>query len=215
MSVHRALIFANGPFKEVKLAVSFFRQGDLIIAADGGARHALTAGLTPALVVGDMDSIDTTTRQRVESSGAQLMIYPQRKDATDLELALGEARQGGAAELFIFGAMGGRPDHSLANLQLAASPAWRHQSVRVFGDGAEIRVLHGGETLDIEGPSGMTVGLIPARKAAEGVVTEGLEYPLSGETLEATRSRGVSNHLLEKRARVKLTSGTLWVVLIR
>ena len=48
--------------------------------------------------------------------------------------------------------------------------------------------------------------------SAEGVTTAGLEYPLTGETLEAGTSRGVSNRFAVEAARVSVERGILLAV---
>ena len=85
----RVIIFANGGFTEPPELY----PDDLIIAADGGARHCRSLGLTPHLVVGDFDSLDATELAELQAAGSQVVRYARNKDFTDLELALQHARQ--------------------------------------------------------------------------------------------------------------------------
>ena len=93
----RAVIFANGGFSHPDPLL----PGDFVIAADGGARYCLELGITPHLVVGDFDSLDPASLQALEQAGVELARYPERKDFTDLELALQHARLRGADEILI------------------------------------------------------------------------------------------------------------------
>ena len=61
---------------------------DLIIAADGGTRNALSVGVTPHVVIGDLDSLAEADRAQLERAGVPFIVYPTHKDYTDLELAL-------------------------------------------------------------------------------------------------------------------------------
>ena len=54
----------------------------------------------------------------------------------------------------------------------------------------------------LAGEPGELVSLFALHGPAEGVRTEGLEYPLAGETLEPGSSRGVSNRFVGETARV-------------
>jgi len=84
----RAIIFANGEFPDPQGVRNLLRPDDLIIAADGGTRHALAAGVIPHIVVGDLDSLSPDEQARVEAAGSQIVRFSPRKDETDLELAL-------------------------------------------------------------------------------------------------------------------------------
>lgn len=107
----------------------------------------------------------------------------------------------------------GRADHGLAGALLLAAP--RYVSVPVLearlGD-AEVHVLHAGRSVDLPGAEGDLVSLVPVHGAAVGVTTAGLRYPLSGETLPAGTTRGVSNVMVGTIATVTLERGTLLVI---
>ncbi|RLC95476.1 MAG: thiamine diphosphokinase, partial [Chloroflexi bacterium] len=64
----RAIIFANGEFPDPQTARDLLRSDDLIIAADGGTRHALAAGVIPHVVIGDLDSLSPADLAQVEAA---------------------------------------------------------------------------------------------------------------------------------------------------
>jgi thiamine pyrophosphokinase len=72
---------------------------------------------------------------------------------------------------------------------------------------AHVYVVRGERVL--EGEPGELVSLVALHGPAEGVATEGLVYPLSGETLEPGSSRGVSNVFAGKTAHVSVDRGVL------
>ena len=208
----RIVIFANGIIEDpVAEAVRWVRAGDCVIAADGGTRHALAAGLKPDHVIGDLDSLSPEQRAYLEAAGTMLHAYPPAKDETDLELALAwAAAQPDATEIIVLGALGGRPDQALANLLLLALPALAGHKV-VIADGVwTVRCLRGGETMTFHGQPGDTLSLIPLGGAAVGVTTESLAYPLCDETLHFGLTRGVSNVFDGETATVSLRGGLLW-----
>jgi len=212
----RTIIFANGEFHHAERARELLPSADLVIAADGGTRHALAAGVTPHVVIGDLDSIAPDERARVEAAGARVIRHSPRKDETDLELALLHAARQGATEIVILAALGGRLDQTIANLLLLALPELDGLDVRVV-EGAQTAFLirAGGDGATIEGQPGDTVSLIPLGGDAVDVTAEGLEWPLHGDTLHFGPARGVSNVLAANRARVHLGHGLLLCIVTR
>lgn len=209
----RALVFANGDLNDgpaVRAALD--GAGDaLIIAADGGARLALACGLVPALVIGDLDSAPPELLEQLQRQGAQVQRVPAEKDETDLELALLEAARRGAQSITLIGAAGGRLDHMLANVYLLAMPALRGRDVRAVSGRQTLWLIGPGEHA-LHGAAGDTISLIPLTPEASGIVTEGLSYPLRGESLVMGAARGISNVMLAGAARVTLGTGLLVVV---
>ena len=126
-----ALIFANGDAPHRSTVARWAADADLIIAADGGTRHALSAGVLPHVVIGDLDSLDEADRAQLDRSNVRLIIYPAHKDDTDLELALRYALDQHATEIVVCSALGGRWDQSLANLMLLTWPELAHVPTRI------------------------------------------------------------------------------------
>jgi thiamine pyrophosphokinase len=206
----RAVIVANGPLPRPPFPRPRITSEDLVVCVDGGAGNALALGLNPSVVIGDMDSIDAELRQHLGREGCLFVEYPSRKDETDTELAVRYALSEGATELLILAALGGRIDHTLANVMLLAIPELSSASARMI-DGDQELVLLRDEIL-IEGRPGDTISLLPLGGDAVGIRTEGLEYPLSDESLQLGASRGVSNVLVGPHARVRVGDGLLLMV---
>ena len=209
----RAIIFANGEFPDPQGARDLLRPGDLIIAADGGTRHALATGVIPHVVIGDLDSLSPADLAQVEADGSRIIRFSPRKDETDLELALLHAARAGASEIIILAALGGRLDQTIANVLLLSLPELKELGVRIV-EGAQSVFLIQDETT-IEGQPGDTVSLIPLGGDAVGVTTEGLEWPLCEETLRFGPARGVSNVLTAEQARVRVQRGILLCMVTR
>jgi thiamine pyrophosphokinase len=209
----RAVIVANGRLNHPELDRARLRPDDWILAADGGLHNALRLGLTPSVVIGDLDSIDPEALPALTASGVTLVRHPQRKDETDLELALQYAVLQGAGEIIVLGALGDRWDQTLANALLLASPRWAATRTWLADGGQLLTVLHGGQSITLEAPAGTTLSLLPLAGDALGVRTRGLEYPLSGEALHFAATRGISNTLLAPAATVGLERGLLLIIL--
>ncbi len=210
----RALVFANGTLNEPGGIRDLLRTDDQIIAADGGARHCQRAGLLPQVVIGDFDSLSAAELMALESAGAQILRYPERKDFTDLELALQYAVSVGVSEALLFGALGDRWDQTLANLLLPAAPGLQSLQIRLVDGRQEISLLRPGAPLAIQGKVGETVSLIPLGGDVQGITTSGLEYALHGETLYFGATRGISNLLVQEQATVQVEEGLLLCIII-
>jgi thiamine pyrophosphokinase len=206
----RAIIIANGIAPDETTVRRWLRPGDRLICADGGARTALALGLSPQVVVGDMDSLDEPVQAQLKAMQCRLVVYPAAKDWTDLELALKLAVEEGATEIVILGALGGRLDQELVNVLLLLLPELEGIPTRIVDDRQELFVVRGrGE---ISGQPGDIVSLIPLGGDAHGIVTEGLMYSLHDEPLVIGPARGISNVMTGQIARVTVRSGALLVV---
>lgn len=188
-----------------------------VIAADSGLDHARGLDLPVDVLVGDLDSVSPAALAAAEAAGLPIVRHPTRKDVTDTELAIELARAHGCAAVIGIAGGGDRLDHALAALQAFASPNLAGLRVELYWNDQFVQVLHGPGRLDLAGgwsatPAGSLVSLVPILGPAEGVTTEGLEYPLRGETLPATTGRGVSNVRTRELASVALEHGTLLVI---
>jgi thiamine pyrophosphokinase len=208
----RAVVIANGKLDaDGPGRPEFVRQADdVVICADGGVRNALNLGLTPDVIVGDFDSAVGEDVREAEAMGAELIRFPAHKDETDSELALRHALASGATEIVFLGVLGGRVDHALANLFLLAAPEFAGVRIRIVDGATSIELCR--DRCEIEGEPGDIVSLLPLTAQAVGVVTQGLEYPLKGETLQFGPARGVSNVMLSELASVSIAHGLLAVV---
>lgn len=209
-SPHRALIFANGEQIDLPAVRRLVRPGDTLISADGGLRHLSALGLMPHLLIGDLDSVNPQQLENLKATGVQIEQHPVHKNETDLELAVEAAIRGGAAQILILGALGGRLDMTLANIFLLALPELAAVDARLEDGLEEVFLIQAGaEGRAIDGQAGERVSLLPLAGPAQGIRTAGLYYPLHDETLFPERTRGISNLMIASRAHVRLESGTL------
>lgn len=197
------VVLAGGPSSHAGLALP---EGATLIAADGGAELARELGLEVDLAVGDFDSAS----EEAVARAARVERHPAEKDATDLELALAAALRLEPERILVVGGAGGRLDHLLGGLLLLASDAYAGVRVDAQLDAAAVHVVRSERAL--AGEPGELISLFAVHGPAHGVVTDGLVYPLRGETLEPGSSRGVSNAFAEPQARIALGDGVLLAV---
>jgi thiamine pyrophosphokinase len=207
------LVFANGDLNDgpaVRAALDA-PAPRIVIAADGGLRHALALDLVPDVVIGDMDSVDPALLDQAEQRGAEIDRFPVDKDETDLELALLFAVRRGCESIRVVGGTGDRLDQTLGNMYLLALPALSDRDVRLVSGKQTTWLARPGEIV-IDGQPGDTLSLLPLSAEATGVETHGLKYPLRQETLVFGSARGMSNVLLEHEARLTFESGLLLII---
>ena len=210
VGVKRAIIIANGELRAPEAARAAVRPGDLLIAADGGARHCRALGLNPHIVVGDLDSLSPAERTQLEGNGTHLEIHPAQKDETDLELAIRVAMREGAQDVLILAALGGRWDQSLANVLLLAHPDFASLSLRLADGPDTLWIVR--DRAVVRGAPGDTLSLLPLAGDVEGVTLTGLEYPLTDGALRYGFTTGVSNVLTAAEATISLRRGSLLAV---
>ncbi len=191
---------------------------ELVIAADGGARHAPGLGVAIDLWVGDGDSIGEEALAALEAAGVPLERSPKDKDESDTELAVRAALRLGQSGVLILGALGGRVDHALANIGLLAMPELGGREAAILDsrsrttlisapgpDGAAVERL-------LRGRAGDLISLLPLGPGVDGVTTRGLAFPLVDEPLPMGRARGLSNVRSAPDAAVVVRRGLLLVV---
>lgn len=181
-----------------------------IICADGGARHLLVVGMVPTLIVGDMDSLDRPNQDRYESMGARIIRHPRGKNETDTELALREAFAMTPSEVWIWGALGHRIDHILANISLLVQGNRRGIQMKLIDTWCEVFLITRRTVL--EGEVGQTVSLLPLVGEVSGITLTGFEYPLTNARMEVGSPYGISNRLTERQGIIDVDAGILLAV---
>lgn len=184
---------------------AYVTEGAFVIAADGGLDKLNALHITPDLILGDFDSLGD------RPMGENVLTFPVEKDDTDTMLAIKEAVKRGYKTLYISGGVGGRLDHTIANIQ----SLWfaDRLGVRAFlvGQGQTLTVLTDGEasfSADCRGK----ISLFSMGDRADGVTVKGLKYETEGITLSGSFPLGVSNEFAGKSAQVKVENGTLLLI---
>jgi len=185
-----ALILAGGEVHAKGRWLARLPEANLVIAADGGLRHARTLGVTPNLLVGDLDSVTQAERDAWPNLPTQ--IHPTDKDALDLELALDAARERGATEVWIAGAFGGRLDQTLAAATIAEAYNVKGLRIALLDGLSEVYPLATGQSWRVDLPRGTTFSLLALSERAR-LDVRGAKYTLSNEELRRGSGVGVSN----------------------
>lgn len=198
----RAVIFAGAPVDAA--AQPPVPSAQLYLCADAGARLAQALGIKPDWIIGDFDSLGETP------TGLRVAVFTSEKDDTDTILAAKYALLQECDELVFYGALGGRLDHTIANLQMLRMLA-DHQAHGILLDEKHFITLLRSETSVYPKRSGY-LSLFSLTEVCEDVTVQGVKYPLSHGTLSGSFPLGVSNQVLAQQAVVTVGKGDLLVV---
>lgn len=206
----RAVIFGNAEITNYNYIKEFILSSDVIICCDGGVRHCIELCLNPHFIIGDFDSANKEDLDFYKSQNVEFITFPVEKDFTDMELCIDFVSKRKEKELLIFGAIGSRFDHSLANAHILKLALDNNIKAKIINENNIIQLIN--NEIILSGNENDTVSLIPLTTKVTGITTYGLYYPLSDETLYVYNSRGVSNKMTNTSCKVIIKEGLLFVI---
>ena len=209
----RALILAGGDQHEPVLLDARWpgwRDVNLVVAADGGARHAAPLGLPLHQVIGDFDSLSAADADELEAAGVTIARFPTNKDATDTELALLAALDAGATEITLLCTWGGRSDHAIGTLALLANPRCGAADVVILDEQTRTQLLRSGATVTLRGAPGRNISLTPWGGDAT-VSATGVRWLLDSAVLIAGSTQGISNVATAEESVITAHNGAVLV----
>lgn len=182
----------------------------LIVVCDGGVRHVQQLGIKPDVIIGDMDSIEPAQLKSYSTQGVKIIKYPAKKDFTDTELALDYAMGLKPTAIYIWGALGGRLDHTLANVFLLRKGKDASIKTYLIDEYCEAFIVD--KEAAFVDAKGVAISLFAFSTQVEGLSLRGFVYPLKDAVLTMGESLGVSNIINEAHAKISLRAGNLLVI---
>ena len=197
----RCFIVGAGEYSGSEMPV----KGDYVIAADGGYAELVSRGIVPDMVIGDFDSLGGTPAHN------NVIVSPAEKDDTDMMLAVREGLVRGNNIFVIDGGLGGRLDHTLANIQILAYIAQNGARGYLLGNGICVTAVTNGTVGFKSGLSG-GISIFCMDGRAAGVTISGLKYAIDNAELSNAYPIGVSNEFSGTPASVTVRAGTLVII---
>ncbi|MBS0603717.1 MAG: thiamine diphosphokinase [Verrucomicrobia bacterium] len=194
-------IICSAPIADLASIKEKIIKYPVLIAVDGGVNYCYEMGLQPDLILGDLDSADPHLLKAF--SDVPTKRFPRDKDETDLQLALEIAFHPAIEEIAVFGALGGRTDHTLGNLILLT----RYPG-KVFLETETERVFVVQRQAEFATEPGQTISLIPLNGPVRGITTEGLKWALKDGSLDK-HFIGVSNEATGSKVSISVKDGDL------
>ena len=205
----KCAIIGAGEITSYDFVKPFIEKCDFIISADGGYDHLLKMSLKPELSVGDFDSAKNLP------TAHEIITLPKEKDDTDTLYALKIAIDRGYRELYLFGMLGGRLDHTIANVQSLLFLAQNNVSAYIIDSKAVLTVIKDSE-ISFSPTKNYYFSVFSLKEKSYGVTIKNAKYEISNCQLENNFPLGISNEFLEhKPALIKVKSGELLIVLCK
>lgn len=183
---------------------------DLVIAADGGFDYLEEIGIRADIVLGDFDSVISYDLP------SDAIRYPRDKDDTDMMIAVKLGLEKGYKVFDIFGGLGGRLDHTIANIQLLTFLSKKGAAGTLYCDDYAIQVVNSGSivlgkdtTFNV---AGNLCSVFALDRHCHNVTIQGLKYEVTGADWYNSEPIGVSNEFTGKRAVVSCTKGSIAVL---
>lgn len=202
-------IFGAGDYTGIALKQEI---DGFIIAADGGFLFLQQNKIKPNLLMGDFDSLELKSSDFLPAEDC-IMRHPPEKDDTDMMLAVKEGFRRGYGEFVIMGGLGGRTDHTIANIQTLSYIAREGGRGYLIGNGEIMTVIADGEiTIPVSKQNGKYISVFCLGNEATGVDIKNLKYELVDGELTNRFPLGVSNEFTNQPAYIKVSCGSLLII---
>jgi len=178
-------------------------RDDFTLCADAGYTLAEKAGVRPDMIIGDFDSAEVPVAENI-------IRHPVIKDDTDTMLCIKYALERGYRNFLIVGGIGGRLDHTLANLQSMAY-LLEHGARVMLCDGRVHCAMISGCSIRIPKTRGK-LSVFAFGGDCEGVFIRGAKYTLENGTLTPSFPLGMGNDFKEDYAHIGVETGKLLVI---
>jgi thiamine pyrophosphokinase len=208
--VKKAIVFSGAEIKDYSIIKKHINNYDFVACADCGITHCIELNLNVNLWVGDFDSTkfnDFAGSPYLKS--AEIIRLNPQKDDTDTEHIIDALVDAGYEDITLFGALGTRLDHSLANVYLMEKAFLKGATLTIIN---ENNILHyvNNSTIEINKSDYKYVSVLPLD--AVRVSNQGFFYPLNDEVLYRASSRGISNEISGKRGTITVSDGSALVI---
>lgn len=202
--MRKCVIFAGAEVNDISRIN--FDKDTFVICADGGYDNAVKFGIVPDIAMGDFDTINSG-----KIKNCDVRIYPPEKDDTDTMIAVKTALEMGYDEIIITGALGGRLDHTIANIQTLMYITEHNAHGTIIGD-SDIAAIQKNSECKYDKINGYTFSMFSMISRSDGITTSGLKYNLKNGFLENSFPLGVSNEIIGESCNVEVKNGILLII---
>ena len=196
-------------------ALPYDQEKDFLIAADGGLMYCGVLEVEPDLIIGDYDSLDGTYSEALEqirtNVPGKVITLPVEKDDTDMLAAIKCGLEMGYRNFRMYGANGGRLEHTIANIQLLKYLK-EQDAVGYIMDGQGMILMAENETIRFRENMEGYINIFAYTEKARGVTIRGLKYELENAELNHAVPLGISNEFIGVSSEVTVEEGTLLII---
>ena len=203
----RCVIISGSPETNPDFIKQAVKPDDYVICADRGYEFASLAGVEPNLIVGDFDSY----KEKI-SAACEIVKLNPHKDDTDTINSIDLAFEKGFTDFLLLGALGGRTDHTFANITSLLYIADKGGRGVLLSEKERIELLNKGEYF-YEKYCGKNFSLFPFGCESVCVSYRGVEYPLERYTLKSSVPLGISNVFTSEKSKIKIYDGNAILII--
>ena len=189
--------FYDGFYDEIE-------KGDLLIGADRGYEYIFKENLKADYIIGDFDSAEKPNFDRK-------IVLPKEKDMTDSFAAVDLAYKKGYRKVILYGGLGGRISHSMANIKIAHYFKKKGLDLIIKNKNQRLFVIDGNfkEQKYIDN---LYVSLFSLSGDIKNLSLKNLKYELNNYYLNSFDHIGVSNETTGKAFEISFDNGYLLVI---
>ena len=187
--MEKCFIVGGGKISDNEWLRSVSKQYDFIISSDKGYTTLKRADIAIDLAIGDFDSLGCVP------DDVKVIKLKVEKDDTDTMSAVRYALDNGAKEITLAGGIGGRLDHTIANIQTLSFILSHNAVGRLIDENNEIIGLAFGE-YEFKRRKGYSLSVFSMSDEVTGLCEKGVKFPL-----------GVSNEIIKDSAFISFKSG--------
>jgi thiamine pyrophosphokinase len=199
----KCIIFGALPIKTTKFSIN---ADDLVIAADGGYDTLKSLNIEPDVIIGDFDSIKSVLPSNIE-----IIKHPVKKNYTDTLLAIKYGLEKGYSNFIIYGCLGGRLDHTFANIQAASFTAEKNANAVFIDQNTYLTVIKN-NSISFSKENRGNISVFAVSGNTKGVSINNLLYDVSNIELTPDFPLGISNEFIKKDANISVVDGKLCVI---
>ena len=206
MGIKRRCVIIGGGDCSTEILKNNIHSDDFVICADGGYDITNECGIIPDLLIGDFDSI------KAIPDDVSKITLPVEKDVTDSVAAYNEGVERGFTCFVMFGATGGRFEHTFANISLMANASKSGMFLEIVDNKQIFRSITN-SSITIKRKDNQQVSVFAYGERAFGVTLKGFHYPLWDYSLDPFNGAlGTSNDIVEDYGEISVSNGTLIII---
>ena len=203
--MNNVVILLNGDYPSHGIPLFVLNKSDYIICCDGAVNQLEKFGLSPYLIIGDLDSIKVSLKEKYKDK----IIGIKRQTDTDLEKALKYCIENNIDDVKILGIAGKRDDQYLSNIFLGFEYSQKI-NIEMYSDFGSFHFVKKEQTF--ESYKGQKISIFSKSEEAE-IKTKNLKYHLNKESIPYLYS-GVSNQSLSSRFSLEVTGDSVMIYLL-
>ncbi|MEZ4753687.1 MAG: thiamine diphosphokinase [Bdellovibrionota bacterium] len=204
-----ALIFLNSPIAPTLNLSKIDLENSKKYFTDGAIRYAKELGITPDIIIGDLDSADPELIIELKSRGAKI-ICDSDQDYSDLEAAIDHAFENEIDRVQIIGSMDGRADHALTNFMILANPKYGSKELEIIDKNSTTKLLKTGKVIELNKSAGEILSIVQIQESI--ISMKGFKWELDQETIKVGSTIGLSNLITQEIASIEVHSGSVFAI---